>query len=185
MAGEREWILRTGQTVWLRTSPVDPRDAFRGDYLTLGYEVSSIPPEAIGADVQALIRTRPTAPVGATALRESEIYVSLRTDANGLAEVVTTSLVRPRTGPCMKGRVRPGNLDGRGRRLGLVQYGIDAYYVEERTGEQRRTPQEIPRDVRVPMEMEVALGADGTAVLKGQRWTPLGIGVKIQRGGVH
>jgi len=48
MACEREWIVRNGPTVWLRTAPIDPRDLFRGDYVTLGYEISTIPAEKFG-----------------------------------------------------------------------------------------------------------------------------------------
>ena len=39
---QRETVLRTGHTVYMRTAPVDPRDLFRGDYVRLGYEASVI-----------------------------------------------------------------------------------------------------------------------------------------------
>ena len=42
IAGQREWILRTGRTVWLRTAPIDPRDVMRGDYVRLDYEVAHV-----------------------------------------------------------------------------------------------------------------------------------------------
>jgi len=35
--------LLTGQTILLRVVPVDPRDIFRGDYVTLAYECCRIP----------------------------------------------------------------------------------------------------------------------------------------------
>ena len=31
MAFEREWVVRTGRVVYLRTAPVDPQDPMRGD----------------------------------------------------------------------------------------------------------------------------------------------------------
>jgi uncharacterized membrane-anchored protein len=37
MAGEREYILRRGKVIYLRTAPIDPRDLFRGDYVRLNY----------------------------------------------------------------------------------------------------------------------------------------------------
>lgn len=43
MAAEREYILYYGKTIKLRTTPVDPRDPFRGDYVMLNYEISNIP----------------------------------------------------------------------------------------------------------------------------------------------
>ncbi len=33
----KEYTLRTGTEVILKTMPVDPRDLFRGDYVTLNY----------------------------------------------------------------------------------------------------------------------------------------------------
>lgn len=42
LGGEREWVLRTGRTIYLRTIPVDPRDVMRGDYVRVAYEMSSV-----------------------------------------------------------------------------------------------------------------------------------------------
>ena len=44
MAGEREYILKNGKLIHLRTAPVDPRDLFRGDYVRLNYEISGSRP---------------------------------------------------------------------------------------------------------------------------------------------
>lgn len=38
----REYTLQTGREVLLKTVPVDPRDLFRGDYVTLGYAISTL-----------------------------------------------------------------------------------------------------------------------------------------------
>ena len=38
----QEIILRTGQEVILETNPVDPRDVFRGEYINLRYEISTL-----------------------------------------------------------------------------------------------------------------------------------------------
>ena len=48
MAGQREWILRTAPRIWLRTAPLDPRDLFRGDYVTLRYDIAAIGAEKFG-----------------------------------------------------------------------------------------------------------------------------------------
>ena len=39
----RAAILRDGREIVLKVEPVDPRDLLRGDYVRLGYEISSIP----------------------------------------------------------------------------------------------------------------------------------------------
>jgi uncharacterized membrane-anchored protein len=46
----KEYTLRTGTEVVLKTEPVDPRDFFRGDYVTLNYEISTLDLEEIQAE---------------------------------------------------------------------------------------------------------------------------------------
>ena len=36
----KEYTLRTGAEILLKTRPVDPRDLFRGDYVILSYDIS-------------------------------------------------------------------------------------------------------------------------------------------------
>ncbi|HIE31672.1 MAG TPA: hypothetical protein EYP67_04720 [Methanosarcinales archaeon] len=36
------YTLHFGQEIVLKTDPIDPRDLFRGDYVTLSYEISRI-----------------------------------------------------------------------------------------------------------------------------------------------
>jgi uncharacterized membrane-anchored protein len=38
----RQYWVATGEKVLLRTAPVDPRDLFRGDYVSLRYDISTI-----------------------------------------------------------------------------------------------------------------------------------------------
>src|ERR671921_157628 len=47
MIGLRALPLVTGQTVLVRVVPIDPRDLFRGDYVTLSYDFSRVPPEGV------------------------------------------------------------------------------------------------------------------------------------------
>jgi len=46
----KEYTLRTGTEVLLKTEPVDPRDLFRGDYVTLNYEISTLNLDEIPAE---------------------------------------------------------------------------------------------------------------------------------------
>ena len=46
----KEYTLRTGTEVMLKTVPIDPRDLFRGDYVTLNYEISTLNLEEIPAE---------------------------------------------------------------------------------------------------------------------------------------
>jgi GDYXXLXY motif protein len=36
------WPVWTGETIYLRTRPVDPRDLFRGDYVVLAYDIDTV-----------------------------------------------------------------------------------------------------------------------------------------------
>ena len=46
----KEYTFRTGTEIILKTQPVDPRDLFRGDYVTLNYEISTLNLEEIPAE---------------------------------------------------------------------------------------------------------------------------------------
>src|SRR3989338_4758329 len=46
----KEYTLKTGQEVLLKTTPVDPRDLFRGDYVVLRYDISNIPRKKVVVD---------------------------------------------------------------------------------------------------------------------------------------
>lgn len=46
----KEYTLRTGTEIILKTEPVDPRDLFRGDYVTLNYEISTLDLDAVPAE---------------------------------------------------------------------------------------------------------------------------------------
>src|ERR1700757_4685587 len=47
MVADRVQILRDGTEVTLQSRPLDPRDFLRGDYVTLGYDISQLPAGAL------------------------------------------------------------------------------------------------------------------------------------------
>jgi hypothetical protein len=55
------WPIWTGETIYLRTRPVDPRDLFRGDYVVLAY------------DIDRVILADPAPPVTETAPEEQAV----------------------------------------------------------------------------------------------------------------
>ena len=72
MIAGRTAILRGGHEVLLKVQPVDPRDLLRGDYVWLGYDISTIP--------ASLIANRDAA---ASQAGERTIFVRLGRDADG------------------------------------------------------------------------------------------------------
>ena len=78
---------------------------------------------------------------------------------------------RPENGLFLRGRVE--SCWGNGMN---VRYGIEAYFMQQGTA--LAVEKERNRDgVQIPLEMEVALGGNGIAVLLAHRSTPLGLGV--------
>ena len=171
MAGDREHILRNGKIIHLRTAPIDPRDMFRGDYVRLNYEISRIP-------VNKIIDTNSTNELK----KGAKIYVILKEGPNGLYEMVNASVKKPDEGFYLRGRIpyeykhlRPGNPL-------WINYGIEAYFVQQGKGRKIERRQGGRTTVQIPLEMQIAVGNNGKAIIKGYRWSPLGIDLQVLRG---
>jgi uncharacterized membrane-anchored protein len=173
MAGEREWIFRTGQVVHLRTAPIDPRDLFRGDFVRLQYDVNNVRREHVDAAMAA--------PAGERR-RHEVVYTRLQPAGEGVYEAAGTSLERPAQGPFLRGRTEDGwRLGWRGGGHFFVKYGIEQLFVEQGAGlaiEKRRGARDA---LQVPMEVEVAVSSSGTAVIRGYRWSRLGMKLEVLR----
>jgi uncharacterized membrane-anchored protein len=170
MAGEREYILKTGTMIHLRTAPIDPRDIFRGDYVRLNYEISRI----------AIDKLK-----GAGNLKEikkgEKLYVGLKEGPNGLYEMTYAQFQKPEGGMYLTGRSQNRHQSPQPGYPIWINYGIEAYFVEQGTGraiEKRRGTRTEPQ---VPLEMAIAVGSGGKAVIRGYRWSPIGIGLQVLR----
>ncbi len=175
MAGEREWILHNGRTVWLRTAPIDPRDLLRGDFVRLDYDINTVAAESIVglvADTEA-----------GTPRRHQVVYTRLQPSGEGLYEAAGTGTTRPAEGPFIRGRVEDqGNFAWRaGAGRVFVKYGIEQYFVEQGKGKQIEDRRGTRNGLQVPMEVEVALGSSGTAVIRDYRWSKLGMRLEVVR----
>lgn len=165
MAGQREWILRTAPRIWLRTAPLDPRDLFRGDYVTLRYDIAAIGAEKFGPALRDRIAAIRAEEKGSgESGQELVIFTALRPGDGGVMTVAQADLAPPASGPFIKGRIRKRAM--RSEPLTGVAYGIDAFFVEQGRG---RALEQAPEG-KGRLEMEVALGKDGTAMLTGYRW---------------
>jgi uncharacterized membrane-anchored protein len=172
MGGQREYILRTGRIIYLRTVPFDPRDAFRGDYARLSYEISSIDKKYFkdGLVTQAQSGEKYSY---RNKYRGKPVYTVLKIDDNGLANIDYATDKKP----------PKGQLYIRGRQdysyensFINVLYGIEAFFVEQ--GKGRQLENRMLDKERSSFEIEVALGDNGIAVIKGYRRSPLTIRVE-------
>jgi uncharacterized membrane-anchored protein len=149
MIGLRVTPLLVGDTIFVRVVPVDPRDLFRGDYVILDYDFSRVPP----ARIEGLTDSdwqREQQGLGLT------VYVTLVPELDGKHwRAEKFSISQPTSGKYLRGRITgPGRLE----------FGIEAYYLQEGQGSKY---EEAMRDHRLAAEIVVT--ADGHAALRGLR----------------
>lgn len=156
IAGKREWIYHFGEVVYLKTAPVDPRDIFRGDYVQLRY------------DIAAKNNLIPHPPLNELS-KNQPLYMRLNKDKNGIANARAISTQPPKEGLFIK-----GYHDYRKN----IRFGIEKYFIEQGTGKSIEDKRGTRDSWQTAMEVEVALGTDGTAVIKGYRWSKISIELK-------
>jgi uncharacterized membrane-anchored protein len=141
--------LATGETVLLRVVPVDPRDMFRGDYVILSYEFTRVWP----GQIPGLAAPAPGGPLQG---QDRTVYVSLAREPDGRHwRAAGFSVERPQSGVFLRGTLN---------RWGMLEFGIESYYVQQGTG---REYEEAIRSRR--LSAEVAVAPDGKAALRALR----------------
>lgn len=109
-----ECVFLFGKEVLLKTTPFDPRDILRGDYINLKFEISEI------KDKNHNLRGR---------YIKAPVYVILETDENNIAHASDITLIKPKNVLFIKGRqnYRYGeNVE--------IKYGIESYFIKQKTG---------------------------------------------------
>lgn len=150
MIVSRENLIASGRQIDLKVVPVDPRDLFRGDYVTLSYGISRLP--------QALVSEQ--------LARGDRVYVRLvRKDGNWEPAAAARQRGKPDTPEeiTIAGRVTyaPRQVTSTGGTI-TVDYGIEKFFVPEGTG--RELEKEVnARDVTA----HIAIASDGTAAIRG------------------
>jgi len=86
----RQYWVATGERVLLGTEPADPRDIFRGDYLALNYDISSLDLKGLGSGEQFRPKER--------------IYVVLEKAPDNTYRAVSVSKSIPAGGKFIQGR---------------------------------------------------------------------------------
>ncbi len=158
LVGVKQYTLLAGEDVLLRTVPVDPRDLFRGDYVILRYEISTLDLTALDTDIRPEDLME-TATFGAT------LYTAFSVE-EGYAEPTGVFTERP-PGRFIRATVRRA---GPGQTVEL-DYGIESFFVPEGRG------LEIERQRGEAVEVRVAVDRFGSAAIRallidGQAWTP-------------
>jgi uncharacterized membrane-anchored protein len=146
MVVDRTLLLRNGREIILPIVPVDPRDLFRGEYVRLGYEISTVPKILL---------------VGPEPARNAPFYVTLEKNPAGGWTPVKVTAVQPRED-------NPNRIVLKARTpysfhtATTVHYGIESYFVPEGQG---RRLEALAREKR--MTARIAVDASGNAAIKG------------------
>lgn len=124
MVAIKQRTLAIGTPILLETAPIDPRSLFRGDYVRLNYEISSLKYSEVGGDSDFD--------------RHDTVFVVLQ-EGEKFWEPVSIHHEMPPHGDetvVIRGKVQwTGIWDGGEERNGInVRYGIESYFVPEGEG---------------------------------------------------
>jgi uncharacterized membrane-anchored protein len=119
-AGYHEYVRQRSEVIVLKGRPVDPQDLLRGDYMILGYDISTVPgsdaakPEHFGEDIWVLLEKR------------DRYHVAVKASRERIEPGPGQVLVRGETGYAWSGG--PDH---------QIDYGIEKYFVPEGMGTPR------------------------------------------------
>ncbi len=169
MASKRELILATGQQIYLQTAPIDPRDPFRGDYVRLTYPFNTVNQQYINIENKQKLKDK-----------GYQVYAVLKPSENHVFLFDYLTDQKPENQIVIKGRI-DNRRWAQGGGLVNVKYGIEQLFVEQGTGRQIERIRGGRTGIQVPMEVQVAIGNDGTAVLRDYLWSKLGMKLEVVR----
>ncbi len=149
---KRASVLRSGHEIVLQTRPVDPRDLMRGDYVILGYDITSIDRKIIQ---------------GTSADGSRTVYVAVKPSDKGVWNISRASFT-PFTDLAsdevqIRGQSTYAISDYPDATISM-RYGIERYYVPEGEG---RAIEDGQRDLEITAV--VSVDDAGTAVMKALR----------------
>lgn len=135
----KEYSLHFGKSVMLKVVPVDPRDLFRGDYVILRYEISTLKHKDIIETVY----------IGET------VYIMLEPEGKYYRSCAILK-ERPKEGTFIKGNIKDideSNIN--------IYYGIESFFVPENQGWHIESA-----GIKDEVAVEIMLNSYGDAVIK-------------------
>lgn len=137
----KEFTAKTGEKGLLKTMPVDPRDLFRGDYVALQYEISSVNLNELG--------------VNQNFSKGDKVYASLKKQGEYFS---LNNVSSSRPSPLYLS----GTVTYASRSSLILEYGIESYFVPEGKGQQFESAAQRDR-----IDVEVSVDRFGNAVITG------------------
>ena len=114
----KEFTIRTGNEILLKTAPIDPRDLFRGDYVILRYDISTINTDSLAYQ-------------GSDFKEGDKVYVLLSIDNHKIATIANISKNKPSKGIFIRGTIKSVY-----NNILNIEYGIESYFVPEGKGKE-------------------------------------------------
>ena len=146
----------TGDVFYFKTMPVDPRDLFRGDYVNLSYEISSLdiePKHALYKDIENL-------------MPGDKVYVILQNEYKRVpvdnafeTKWIDVTKTFPESGYYIAGTIEDVQKDLSEFVNIRVSYGIESFFVPQHTGK------DIEQYVGKELYGKVVVNSNGNAML--------------------
>ena len=148
MVADRESLLASGRRITLDVRPVDPRSLFRGDYVTLSYDISRLS--------AAMFKPMPVV--------SDRHYVRLKHEAGAWTAVAVSNALPAKVADdeiVLAGHVRYVPPDLEADSFVLMSYGIESFFVPEGAGK------EIEQEIRPGrVKVDLAVAGSGEAAIK-------------------
>jgi uncharacterized membrane-anchored protein len=172
MALSREYVVQTGEVIKIQTAPIDPRDLFRGDFVRLDYDLSTLPSRLLAGHL-----------LDQKLKKGQALYVTLQKDSRGMVKPVSVSDRKPGGNVLfVRGRlIRNWTKNKYGSSTVAIKYGIEQYFVEQGKGIDMENRRGRRNQLQTPMIMEVALSGSGTAIIKDYKWGDFGVKLTVKR----
>lgn len=161
---KNEIILHNGREILLKTIPVDPSDILMGDYVILNYEIGQINLND-GSNYAQVIGKSGQKKYVSTGKYElnKPIYTELSIDKNNVAYIENIYDKKPNNNHLyLKGKMSKCDTIFPFWKNGTcIKYGIESYYVKEKTG------LELEKNLRNGTLVKVSVDKNGNAKVKG------------------
>ncbi|MBT3205708.1 MAG: GDYXXLXY domain-containing protein [Gammaproteobacteria bacterium] len=177
----KESILLSGKQITLQTAPIDPRDIFKGDYVKLKYNLSSIPVHQLEKEIKK------------HGLKKGQkVYLTITTDQYGLGHAEKLYLNPPDNNIYLTGHVtshwpyknyQPDSEDdfNKNKQPVSMKFGIEQYYVEQGQGKVMENILGKRDDFQQPMLVKVAVAENGNSVVHSFDWANIAMKTEVLR----
>ncbi|MCP4077929.1 MAG: GDYXXLXY domain-containing protein [Gammaproteobacteria bacterium] len=183
IAFSKESILLSGKQIILQTAPVDPRDIFKGDYVKLDYNFSSIPIHKLDEKIKQQ-----------GVKKGQQVYLALTTDYYGLQQAEKLFIKPPQNILYLTGYstshwpykdYKYNDTDKRNSRKNnypvKVKFGIEQYFVEQGQGKLLEEIRGDRESFQQPMLVKVAVSAKGEAIIHSFDWANIAMKTEVIR----